>query len=104
MVTIQIGLNGERKLEEVDKHWIIQQINRRRDEQQSVCVRIAIQNESVHMTLTTLGCPQGGGGGGRTPNKGEQHIFDLWHRHKLDQLDFSVGQLIAFLGEIEKLF
>lgn len=37
----------------------------------------------------------------RQANQQEQWIFDLWHKRGLDEANFDVGQLIAFLNEIK---
>ena len=102
MITIQIGGSGERRLEEADESWINQQINRRRDEGQPVCVRVTITTTSLNLTLTTPGCA-GTGGGGRAPNQREQQVFELWQKRGLNTADFSGGNLVAFLKQLERL-
>ena len=98
MIKVQIGTSGERTLE-ASPQWINEQINRRRDNDQPICVRVHIDVPPVNIVLATSGCA-GGGGGGRTPNQREQHIFDLLSRHRLNQTDFAGGNLIAFLRQI----
>lgn len=102
MITVQIGGSGERRLEETDESWINQQINRRRDEGQPVCVRVTITTTSLNLALTTPGCA-GTGGGGRAPNQREQQVFELWEQRRLNTTDFSSGNLVAFLKQLQRM-
>ncbi len=101
MVTVQIGTSGERRLEEADESWINQQINRRRAEGQPVCVRVSIQTDGLHMSLSTPSCA-GNGGGGRAPNAREQQVFDLWQQRGLNSNDFTGGNVVAFLKQLDR--
>lgn len=98
MIKIQIG-TSERDLNDANESWINQQINRRRKDGQSVCVRLRIRTNSLDFTLATSSC---GGGGGRRPKPSEQKIFDLWKKHGLTEADFTGGNLIAFLKQLRK--
>lgn len=100
MITIRIGDNV-RDLEDVrniDESWINQQINRRREDGLSVCVRISIKEGSLNMALSSTGCPSGGGG--RQPNQQEQKVFDLWEKVGMKKADFHGGNLVAFLKQL----
>lgn len=99
-----ISINHEtRPLDQADANWITRQVNGRREDGSSVCVRISIQSPNINVALATPGCPSGGCGGGRPPNNGERDILDLWERHKLNQSDFPAGQLVAFVGQVLRL-
>ncbi|WP_332687980.1 hypothetical protein [Devosia sp.] len=103
MSTISIN-NETRPLEQADANWITRQINGRREDGVSVCVRVSIQSPNINVALATSGCQSGGGsGGGRAPNNGERDVLDLWERHKLNQSDFPAGQLVAFVGQVLRL-
>ena len=102
MIKIQIGNSGERDLDEAGELWITQQINRRRQEGLSACVRVTIHIDDVNMALATPSCA-GVGGGGRYPNTREQRIFDLWAERGLSGTDFAPGNLIAFLKQLDRL-
>jgi hypothetical protein len=65
MITIKIG-TSEQSFQNADENWINQQINGRRRDGQSVCVRVVINESSINMALSTPNCA-GGGGGGRPP-------------------------------------
>jgi hypothetical protein len=98
--TIQIG--GEtRALADADESWVTQQVNRRRREGQSVCVVVRIHTSGIDVNLATPACG-GGGGGGRLPNTKEQDVIDLWRKHGLNTDDFSGGNLVAFLKQINR--
>jgi len=55
------------------------------------------------MTLTTPGCVTGGGGG-RAPNANEREIFQLWNERRLNDIDFTGGNLVAFLAQLTRTF
>ncbi len=97
MIKVQIG-NTEKELKDVRESWINEQLHRRRKDNGSVCVQVAIDKPPLNMVLSTPGCPSIGGG--RAPNAREQRIFDLWEIHKLNSSDFTGGNLIAFLKQI----
>jgi hypothetical protein len=101
MITIQIGNSGDRSLEDATPQWINEQIKRRRDDDQPVCIQVRIDEPSANITLATPGCFSGGGGGGRTPNQREQRIFELWSKRGLNDPNFTAGNLIAFLNQFE---
>lgn len=99
MVKIKIG-GEERNIENVEANWINQQINRRREDGQQVCVQVRIRTDSFDLTLATPTC---GGRGGRTPQPHEQEIFDLWKKRGLNESDFTGGNLVAFIKQLRKL-
>lgn len=100
MVKIKIG-SEERKKEDVDSSWINQQINRHRKDG-PVCVRVTINDNAIHMVLSSGDCPRTGGGG-RPPRPQEKEIFDLWDKHGLNEADFPGGHLVAFIKQLPTL-
>lgn len=98
MIKVQIG-ESELELSNTSESWINQQINRRRADGLSVCVRVKIQNSRLNMTLSTPTCPAGYSGG-RAPNRYETEIFDLWEKRGLNKDNFTGGNLIAFLKQL----
>ena len=101
MIRVQIG-TSERAIENADPSWITEQINRRRRDGQTVCVRVRIDDSRANMILTTPACA-GAGGGNRPPNAQESEIFDLWEKRGLNKGDFAPGNLIAFLNQLMRL-
>lgn len=76
MITIHIG-ESERKwpdAKRIDESWINQQITRRQEEGQSVCVRLLIKDDYVDVVLSTAACA-GTVGGSRQATTKEQQIF-----------------------------
>lgn len=98
MSSIRIG-SDERNLEDADPHWITQEIQARRADGQAVCVIVNIVTDELNMRLSTPSCG-GGGGGGRAPTAREKAIFDLWHERRLDEADFSPGNVVAFIKQL----
>lgn len=98
MITVRIG-SSERDLRSASESWINQQINRRREDEQSVCVRVIIREGSINIALSTQSCP-GNGGGTRPPNAQEQEIFKLWDKLGLNKEDFHGGNVVAFLKQL----
>jgi len=102
MITVRIG-EEERSLQAASEQWITQQIQRRRADGHSICVRVSIRRGGLDMTLTTPGCVTGGGGG-RAPNANEREIFQLWNERRLNDIDFTGGNLVAFLAQLTRTF
>ena len=101
MSKVKIG-GSERPINEATESWINQQINSRKDDKQTVCVQVFLDEGGVDMVLSTPTCG-GGGGGNRRPTTKEQEIFDLWNRRGLNQSNFTGGALVAFLKQLERL-
>jgi hypothetical protein len=99
MITVKIG-EEERHIDEVDPQWINQQINARRADGQTVCVRVTIREGEVHMTLSTPTCGSKGPGGRQARPK-ESQLFDLWNQRGLDEATFTGGSLVAFLNQLK---
>ena len=97
MIRVRIG-DAERELSIVSESWVNQQINRRRADGQNVCVRVIIRQDQLNMTLSTPSCQKGSGG--RPPNRHEEQIFTLWEKRGLNKDQFTGGNLIAFLKQL----
>lgn len=96
-ITIEIG-SEQRDLPEADPSWINTQINRRRSDRQTVCVRVTVHTGDVHVSLSTPTCPRGVGG--RPPNRSESQVINLWNTLRLNRPDFTGGQVVAFLARV----
>lgn len=97
MIKVRIG-DSERELSSISEGWVNQQINRRRADGQNVCVRVIIRHEQLNMTLSIPSCPQGTSG--RAPNRHEKQVFDLWEKRGLNKDQFTGGNLVAFLKQL----
>ncbi len=100
MISVKIGPN-ERGMDQVDESWVNQEIHRYRRRGESVCVRVRIDTQSMSISLVTPGC--GGGGGGGALNPAERHAVDLWRKHRLGTMEFTGGNLVAFLHELRRM-
>ena len=101
MVKIKIG-EIEKEWSEVDEHWINQQINRRRADGLTVCVRVIVQKDDLNMILSTPACATSKMRG-RTPRPREKELFDLWDKRGLNDADFTGGNLVAFLKQLKNI-
>ena len=99
MIRARIG-DSERELPSVSENWINQQINRRKADGLSICVRVMIKDDQLNMSLSSAGCHQSATGG-RPPTRYEKEIFDLWEKRGLNRDDFHGGNLIAFLKQLK---
>lgn len=98
MIKVKIG-SEERNLEDVTPGWIKEQIIRRRRDGETICVRVFIEKDPLHMSLSTTDCPATAGPR-RLPKPQERRVFELWDRLGLNEADFAAGQLIAFLKQV----
>lgn len=98
MIRVEIG-TSERTMKNASPDWINRQIRGRRDDGQTVCVRVRINCPSVELGLQTSTCPGGGSGRSFTPE--EQRVIDLWSDLDLSDPDFTPGNLVAFLKQLE---
>ena len=101
MIKIRIG-EEEKVLGSVDESWISQQINRRRADGLTVCVRVIVKEGELDMILSTPTC-EASGGGGRPPRPREKTVFDLWNQRGLNDADFTGGNLVAFLKQLKHI-
>lgn len=99
MIRVIIG-DSERELSNISEHWINEQINRRKRDGLSICVRVIINEDQLNLSLTTSGCRHTATRG-RAPNKYESEAFDLWDKTGLNKENFSGGNLIAFLKQLK---
>lgn len=101
MVTVRIGAET-RNLPEADESWVNQQVARRRRDGQDVCVEVTFQTSGLNLRLATPGCGNGGGGG-RLPNNNEREVLELWAKRGLNSSEFTGGNLIAFLKQLDRI-
>ena len=101
MITLRIG-NADRELSskrDIDEGWIKSQINGRIADGIKPCVKVVIKDSECDMVLTTPSCV-GGLGGGRAPNSCEREIFGLWATRGMSSVDYTGGNLVAFLKQL----
>lgn len=98
MITIRIA-EAERDMNNIDESWINQQINRRRADGLSVCVRVIVREDDLNLILSTPTC-SASGGSGRPLQPREKAVFDFWNKCGLSESDFTAGDLIGFLRKL----
>ena len=97
-----VTINGEtRDATDVPESWINQQINQRRRDGISPCVRVRIKTSDVDVGLTTPQCR--GAAGGRRLTSREAQIIDLWRKRGLTNDEFTGGNVVAFLRQVQTL-
>ena len=99
MIEVQIG-EIKRRENEADESWVNQQINKRRFDNQTVCVRVFIKEGNLDFILSSPECPSIGRPKTTPLTKQEQVILNLWEKFKLDTNDFSGGNLISFIKQV----
>ena len=102
MISIQIGDSAEARYEDTTEGWINQQINQRRRDGVTPCVRVRIKTSDVDVALATPQC-SGGLSGGRAPTSRESQIIELWRKRGLMEHEVIGGSLIAFLRQVQSL-
>ena len=100
MITLRID-NREEVLSEINPQWINQQINRRREDGLIPSVIIRIKEPGIDIILATPGSANSYSTSSRRPNEKEQRILDLWSRLNLNRTDFSSGNLVAFIQQVD---
>ena len=100
--TIKIG-SVEAPLGQATPNWVQQQFGDRKNSGENVCVRVTIRIPGVDLALATPACVSGPGGS-RPLTENEQRIVDLWLHHKLNTNNFNVGQLVAFVQQLQRQF
>lgn len=101
MVTVSIA-GIERDVSNADDGWINENISRRLEAGQLVCVEVSIREPEINICLRTPTCVSSSGGG-RKPNRLEQQIVDLWTKHRLNTRDFTKHDINSFLSQLKTL-
>ncbi|MCI0674563.1 MAG: hypothetical protein L0Y42_02170 [Phycisphaerales bacterium] len=99
MIKVKIGTE-ERRLETLDREWILERIKWHRAQGLPVCLQVRIDHQGVCMRLTTPNCAGSGGGGCRPPNDKERRLFDLWNGCHLNTNSFGAEDFVAFLRQL----
>jgi hypothetical protein len=100
MVTVSIG-QEERAIDEVTLDWIDDQIQRRRANRQSICIKVTVRTAAANLVFATQGCGGSGGGGGSYSAR-EQDLIEMWKSSKLSDADFAAGNVWAFVRRLRQ--
>lgn len=94
---LAVRINGVEQIgDDIEFSWIAQQIGRRREAGQVVCVEVRIQYPEVELRLSTPGCA-GGAGNPRPLTREELRLVDSWRKFGLDRDDFLVKSLVEYI-------
>jgi hypothetical protein len=100
MIQVQIG-DEKRNLEDVQPHWIQEQLARRRRDNPRVCVRVWFRMPQANFVLSTPDCPRLGRGIASLSPR-EHEIFALWKRLRLNDPNLEGNDLWAFLKQVSR--
>lgn len=100
MITIRIG-DETKSLADASENWITQQINRRHQDGQNVCVEVMVNTSGLNLRLATAGCGSGMVRGRPLVGR-EIGVVELWEKFGLGDPSFSGGNLIAFLKQLRR--
>jgi len=101
---IEISIGGlPRNLKYADESWINQEINGRRENGETVCVRVTIRTADVDLTFSSPGCPSRGGRLTRDLTRAEKQVHELWKNRGLNADNFTGGSVIAFLKQLDRI-
>lgn len=101
---IKFEINGaERQMEDAGEGWVNEQINRRRRDNQPICVRVWVEKKpEVDLVFSTPDCPPSAAGT-RHLTRRENEIVQLWRKRGLNEPDFTAGNLWSFLRQAARL-
>lgn len=102
MITVKIG-DVERTWNKYEADWVNQQIQRRKEAGDDYCVMVSISMGGINFSVFSGNCHLTGGGG-RSLSNDEKMVLDLWNRCHLNTTDFTGGNLVAFLQQLEHQF
>ncbi len=101
-VEVWVGPDRASLTEAIRGAWVVRQTTRRRKDGEAVCFRVRMKAPAVDFTLVTPECRQSRSVG-RPLTPAEQHIVDLWVKHRLNELKYDPGEALAFLKQLERL-
>lgn len=101
MITIKIGTN-ERRNGDINKRWIQDQVNSRKQSDEPICVRFHIECDGINIRLASRDCPQSGGGS-RQLKKREQAIVDEWMKKDFANKDVNPGMVVSYLEFLKRV-
>ena len=103
MVTLTIG-GSRRELSsraDIEESWITQQVTGRHADGDDVCATVHVKSGTIDLNLATPACAVGGGS--RQLTSDERRVVDLWLERGLGNVDFTGGNLVAFLNQLFRL-
>ena len=103
MISVTLGTDTKTLDDALSGGWLVEQVHRRRAANFPVCVRIEIkQPPEVNLVLATPGCPPGQASF-RPLMEAEKGVIEFWERLGLNDANWRVDQLVAFLRKLVRL-
>lgn len=102
MIKIKIAEN-EHLGDPLDEGWVHQQINRRREAGEAVCIRVFIEKDGVDIVLSTKNCVSSGLPSIIKPRPLEKKIIQLWEERGMNTLNFTSRDLVIFINQLQDL-
>lgn len=81
--------------------WVHEQIRRRQDDDQTVCIIVRVKSQDMELAFGTGAC--GGGGGRKRLNQKEKDALKLWQESGLSEQIIDSGRLVAFLQRLKTI-
>ena len=98
MVTVTVA-GIEQDLAGLSESLLHEQIRRRQNSGESVCVQVEIKTSEIHVGVSTGAC-LAGAASSRQPNAKEREILELWEHFALGGSDVNSGKLVAFIQRL----
>lgn len=90
-------------MRESNESWINEQINKRREAGEPVCVRVTVKTSDADLVFSSPGCATSGRAVSRELSRIENQIRELWQKRGLNTNDFTGGSVVAFLKQLERI-
>lgn len=97
MISIDFGGDEKRVNNEITTEWLVNALNKRGLNRNSICLYVTIEHEDILLSLATGSCPSRKGSPKSKFPRSSQHIIEMWNENGLNEQNFKTGQLISFL-------
>jgi len=101
VITITVA-GIEQSLEGLSESWLHEQIRRRQQAGEKVCVQVSVQTSEIIAGVSSGACPSGRGNSRKLTEK-ERELLALWKHFGLGEEEVNSGKLIAFLQRLRAL-
>lgn len=92
----------EQSLEGLSESWLHEQIRRRQQAGERVCVHVSVQTSEINAGVSSGACPSGRASSRQLTEK-EHEVLTLWKHFGLGEGEVNSGKLVAFLQRLRAL-